>query len=212
MARLYDNTGAVPVPFAAPETTEAHMALAAPKRMAFEDFAEINGEGRYELVNGELEKVPVPKLKHGSTGYNLAGIFRPYLKRHQPGAVAGLEVDIPTIPFYGRRPDFLYYSPGDAAVGADLAADRITGRPTLVVEVLSEDDESRDLVVKRREYAQAGIPHYWIIDPIRRTILALRLAGKRYQEVGQFAGSDVLTSELFPGLEIPLAEVFDWQR
>lgn len=186
------------------------MVLAVPTRMTFEDFAEINGDGRFELVDGTLEELPARKLLHGWTGFNLARLLGPHLKQQQPGAVAALEVDIPTVPFYGRRPDLLYYSPADAKTGTDPVTNRITGRPTLVVEVLSEDDERRDLVVKRREYAQAGIPHYWILDPQRRTILALRLTGKRYQEAGQFTRQDVLTSELFLGLEIPVEEVFDW--
>lgn len=36
----------------------------------------------------------------------------------------------------------------------------------LAVEVVSEDDPGRDLITKRLEYAQAGIPEYWIVDPL----------------------------------------------
>jgi Uma2 family endonuclease len=37
----------------------------------------------------------------------------------------------------------------------------------LVMEVVSSHDEDRrrDLVVKREEYARAGIAEYWIVDP-----------------------------------------------
>ncbi|TWS25443.1 Uma2 family endonuclease [Tsukamurella sputi] len=34
----------------------------------------------------------------------------------------------------------------------------------LVVEVLSPGTRRTDLVMKRHEYAEAGIPHYWIVD------------------------------------------------
>jgi Uma2 family endonuclease len=34
----------------------------------------------------------------------------------------------------------------------------------LVVKVLSPSNAVRDLVVKRYEYAAAGIPDYWIVD------------------------------------------------
>jgi Uma2 family endonuclease len=37
-------------------------------------------------------------------------------------------------------------------------------RADLVIEVVSEDDPDRDLILKRREYAGAGIPEYWIVD------------------------------------------------
>jgi Uma2 family endonuclease len=46
----------------------------------------------------------------------------------------------------------------------------------LVIEVLSKDRD-RDLQMKRLEYAQAGIPEYWIGDPRDQRITVLRLAG-----------------------------------
>jgi Uma2 family endonuclease len=116
-------------------------------------------------------------------------------------------LDIPTIPFFGRRPDFAYYSTADAA-RIDLAANRVLGVPTLVVEVVSEDDEERDLVTKRDEYARAGIRHYWILDPQRRTALTLVLHGIAYAVAGEFSGDEVLTSALFPGLALPLTRLF----
>jgi hypothetical protein len=56
----------------------------------------------------------------------------------------------------------------------------------LVIEVVSPDDPQRDLVTKRSEYAQAGIPEYWIVDPQTETITVLRLEDARYVEHGVF--------------------------
>jgi Uma2 family endonuclease len=109
--------------------------------------------------------------------------------------------------FLRRRPDFAYYSPADAA-RIDLRSNRVLGVPTLVVEILSEDDEKRDLVTKRSEYARAGIQHYWIAGPQRHTVLTLVLRGNEYEVNGEFSGGEVLTSVLFPGLEIPLTRLF----
>ncbi len=75
------------------------------------------------------------------------------------------------------------------------------GVPDLAVEILSPGSVYKDREVKRKEYAQAGVAEYWIIDPEARTV--------DIYEVGRhFAGTDVLTSELFPGFSIPLAELF----
>jgi Uma2 family endonuclease len=34
----------------------------------------------------------------------------------------------------------------------------------LVIEIVSPSSEAIDEVVKRREYARAGIPQYWVVD------------------------------------------------
>ena len=184
------------------------MTETAEKLLTFEEFARLNVEGRYELVNGRLEELGPPMPRHGWTGGRIVSALDPYLEKHQPEAYWGIELDIPTLPFFGRRPDFAYYSPEAAARGLDLEGDRVRGVPTLVAEVVSEGDRERDLVTKRREYAQAGIEHYWILDPARRTVLTLVLRGDAYVVAGEFSGNDTLTSELFPGLEVSLCRLF----
>jgi len=183
------------------------MLQAPEKPLTFEEFAALKGEGRYELVNGQLEELVPPKPRHGWTALQLSVQMGPYLKEHQPGSYAGVELDIPTLPFFGCRPDFAYYSPTDAA-RISLSEDRVLGVPTLVVEIVSEDDEARDTITKREEYARAGIQHYWILDPRRGTALTLVLSGDSYQLAGKFTRDDVLTSSLFPGLRLSLRPLF----
>src|SRR5205814_43210 len=60
----------------------------------------------------------------------------------------------------------------------------------LVVEIVSPGSRRTDNIVKRGEYADAGIPHYWIIDidaPVR--LIACHLAGEfGYQDGGEVTG------------------------
>jgi Uma2 family endonuclease len=183
------------------------MAQTAIKRLTFAEFQEMNLDGRYELVDGRLEELVPPRPFHSWTGGRIFSELDRYLEVHEPEGFWGVELDIPTIPFFGRRPDFAHYSMADAA-RIDLVANRVLGVPTLVVEVVSEEDEERDMVTKREEYARAGIRHYWIVDPQRRTVLTLVLQGTTYEVEGEFSGDAILTSALFPGLAIPLARLF----
>jgi len=183
------------------------MALPTTKRLTFEQFQELDPDGRYELVNGELEELVPPRPFHSWTETRVSSELDRYLETNEPEAFWGVALDIPTIPFFGRRSDFAYYSTVDAA-RIDLAANRVLGVPTLVVEVVSEEDEARDTVTKREEYARAGIQHYWIVDPQRRTVLTLVLRDTAYEVAGEFSGDEVLTSPLFPGLTVPLARLF----
>jgi Uma2 family endonuclease len=56
-----------------------------------------------------------------------------------------------------RRPDLVI-------VPASTETDIVAADVVLVVEILSPGTRRQDLVTKRSEYADAGIPHYWIVD------------------------------------------------
>lgn len=73
---------------------------------------------------------------------------------------------------------------------------------------MSPDDPDRDLVVKRRDYAEANVPEYWIVDPRSETITVLVLTGGRYVEHGVFARGDTATSRLLDGFTVEAAAVF----
>ncbi len=69
----------------------------------------------------------------------------------------------------------------------------------LVVEVVSpgepgdQSNYDRDYVEKRREYAERGIPEYWLIDPERQVVLVLTLRGQSYHEQ-RFTGQAAIVS------------------
>ena len=85
----------------------------------------------------------------------------------------------------------------------------VDGAPDIVVEILSSD-RNHDLVTKRRLYAAAGVPEYWVLDGSANTLTQLELddAGV-YQERAVLTASDTLTTPLFPTLSLPLAQLFD---
>jgi Uma2 family endonuclease len=82
--------------------------------------------------------------------------------------------------------------------------------PDLVVEVVSPDDPDRDYVTKKKEYAEAGIPEYWIVDPDVHLVEVYTLPPNttEYQLPATYRDRDVLTSRQLPGFELALAELF----
>lgn len=69
-------------------------------------------------------------------------------------------------------------------------------------------DLAHDLVVKRAEYAEAGIPEYWIVDPRERKITGLSLRGSQYEVATESAPSQKAAFVLLPGFEVDVAAVF----
>jgi len=78
----------------------------------------------------------------------------------------------------------------------------------LVMEVVSPDAPERDLVEKRREYAEAGIPEYWIVDPRDRSVTVLTLVDHAYREHGRFVPGQEATSALLPDFTVATAAIF----
>lgn len=56
------------------------------------------------------------------------------------------------------------------------------GDVVLVVEIISPGSRRTDVVTKRSEYADAGIAHYWIVDPDAGTLTTLDLTSHGYVE------------------------------
>ncbi len=55
---------------------------------------------------------------------------------------------------------------------------------------------------KSADYAEAGIPEYWIVDPAAETITVLTLAGHAYEEHGRFPRGATATSVLLDGFAV----------
>ena len=57
----------------------------------------------------------------------------------------------------------------------------------------------RDLVEKRGDYAEGGVPEYWIVNPQTETISVLRLRGDAYEEAGVYRRGDLAASVVLAG-------------
>jgi Uma2 family endonuclease len=46
----------------------------------------------------------------------------------------------------------------------------LTTPPHLIVEIVSPEDETADLLAKVADYLRFGVPHIWIPDPYKRSL------------------------------------------
>jgi Uma2 family endonuclease len=77
----------------------------------------------------------------------------------------------------------------------------------LVMEVVSSDRQL-DYKEKRADYAKAGIPEYWIVDPAEKKITVLRLEKDQYVVHGEFLAGAQATSVILPGFAVEVKSVF----
>ncbi|WP_216216340.1 Uma2 family endonuclease [Amycolatopsis aidingensis] len=122
------------------------------------DLEAIPDDGhRYELVDGVLVMSPSPRPVHQRAVARLLELLGRSCPRWLEVLPAPVDVvlaeDTVLIPdvIVARREDF-----------TDRA---LVGPPVLAVEVLSRSTRLVDLQLKRAKLAEAGCPHYWVVDP-----------------------------------------------
>ena len=159
---------------------------------------------RYELIEGSLFVSPFQSYAHQQVASALTVDLGNFVRDQRLGLVlcAGLKVVLGESTAVG--PDLVYIS--NQRMGGSRA-DGFYGAPDLVVEILGEKP-AVDTFVKKNQYAKAGIPHYWIVDPSRRTLDAFRLEAGRHHRAASLREEDSFSPELFPGLVIPLGELW----
>ena len=159
-----------------------------------------------ELSDGAIEVLPMPTDAHQRMLDALFLLVATHARAAGGRArTAGIRVRLKTGVF--RQPDIVYLGPAREHLrgeeywsGADLVVEVVSGSPS---------DRVRDLVTKRREYAEAEIPEYWIVDPQQETITVLRLDGEAYVELCTGERGSVVTSKVLPGLTIAVSEILD---
>jgi len=141
----------------------------------YAEFGE-NERGRYELQEGRLVMSPNPASDHMIA---LARMFAqlegqlPARYRVVPDVDLDLQLAPPGQPGWPRRPDLVIVTQ-TALERMRLDGGLLRAEDTkVVVEIVSPGSRRTDNVIKRGEYAGAGIDHYWIFV----TVVILYLLG-----------------------------------
>jgi Uma2 family endonuclease len=162
-----------------------------------------------EFTDGTLEVLPMPTKYHQAILRLLFLAFHTVMQRIG-GDVYFAALRLQIRPGTFREPDLMLVldksdprAQNEFWLGADL-----------VVEIVSPDHPERDTEQKRREYAEAGITEYWIVNPLNQldqTITVLALDGTSYREHGVFHRGQQATSKLLADFAVSVGEVFDAQ-
>ena len=178
-------------------------------KLTYEEFRQLPGDGkRYELIHGEVHLTPSPTTRHQFVLQNLSLSLGPFVRSNRLGEVAVAPLDVRLSADTAVQPDLIFVSNARAKI---ILEDFIDGAPDLVVEILSPSTAAHDRATKLALYAKAGVPEVWLLDPVARTVEALKLQGKKYLVDSALAGDQKLTSSQFPGWELSLTDLFDFR-
>lgn len=177
------------------------------KRATYEDVLNAPENKVAEILDGELVLSPRPAPRHSVASSRLGGILQPF--DDGPGGPGGWwMLDEPELHF-GEHvvvPDIAGWRRERMPVLPDEAY--FTLAPDWVCEVLSPSTNKYDRSRKLRIYAEAGVAHAWLVDPVERTLEVLRLKDGVWTIVGVCVDSDVVRIHPFEAIQIELARLW----
>ncbi len=179
------------------------------------------GEGKFELVNGEFIKVDCTRA-HKNVARFLVKAFDRENERLSLDYIIDKDIIIRTLTKdgeeRGRIPDVSVVK--GSIWNQDVTAyGAITDPLELAVEVTYTNWDD-DYIDKLEEYERLGIKEYWIVDylaiashqylgnPKVPTIFVYSLIESKYQ-VNAFRDQDIIVSTIFPELKLTVTQVLD---
>lgn len=182
-----------------------------------------NSERRYELHDGVIVEMPLPKGGHEQiAGFSARKLTVEFDHLNLPYLIPKTAIIRPPEKESGYSPDILLLNCPNLVnepIWENESIIQLSTSILLVVEVVSTNWRD-DYHKKYADYEEMGIPEYWIIDylalgakkfignPKQPTISVCRLVDGEYQ-VNLFRGDDRIQSPTFPELNLTAKQIFD---
>ncbi len=173
----------------------------------YEDYLSLPDDGkRYEIIEGRLYMSNAPSFEHQSVVLEIATAFQNLARARQLGQVivAPFEVHL-SVTSRPVQPDILFVKATRWPKGP---VKFFEGAPDLIVEVLSPSTMRLDRYIKFEVYEKIGVPEYWIVDPVAKTVEVYTRKDREYELFGQFLNGDMVQSKILEGLTFAAASIF----
>jgi Uma2 family endonuclease len=175
--------------------------------VTFEEFCFLVREDqKADLIDGVIHMASPDNTDANDLFVWLLGLISFYVEAKDLGKVYGSRVAFRLAEQQGPEPDIAFVRKERLHL---VQRGFVNGGPDLVIEIVSPESIERDYEKKRKQYQDAEVPEYWIVDEIEEKVTLLRLDLKgRYREVRM--RNRTLHSEVLGGFW--LRPEWLWQR
>ncbi len=165
-----------------------------------------DGYHRYELVRGELRKMPPPGAYHGKSATRVGRPLADHVDENHLGEVYIGEVGfrIGSNPDHVRAPDVAFVSREREDEVGEMHG-YFPGPPDLAIEVISPNDIYREVDEKVQDWLDAGTRMVIVINPRRHEV---RVHTPTSDTVILTPGDTLDGGDVVPGWRIPVSRVF----
>lgn len=178
------------------------------EKISYEDFIALSesSESRYEYIDGEVYLLASPNYDHQRITMSLSNTMYTWFK--------GKKCEPLTAPFDVTltKDDMKNVVQPDILVICDKenidTKGRYNGTPTLVVEVLSDSTQNKDLLKKLDLYLHSGVSEYWIVSPPKKEVYIYHFQDADIKNYSVYKSNETAQSNAFEGLAIPLSDIF----
>ena len=170
-----------------------------------EDLLAMPDDGhRYELVRGELRKMPPSGHIHARIAGRVSSKLGHFAESRNLGEVYVADPGFVLRRDHVRAPDAAFIRAGRVTDTGDLPG-FWPGAPDLAVEVISPRDTYSDVAEKALDWLEAGTRMVLVVDPRCQTVTVYQSASNIsvLTEDDTIDGADVV-----PGWKLPVREIF----
>lgn len=187
--------------------------MALPKKKdsyTFADYLAWQGEGRIEIMDGQLIMMAPPSRIH----QRISGeIFR-----QLANFLEGKKCEVYAAPFAVRLFEHEKDLPENVQTvfepDISIICDKnklddrgCKGAPDMIIEILSPSTAKHDVFFKMWRYREAGVKEYWVVSPNEQTVTVYTLEDD-YKVTDAYNREDIAKVRVLPGCFVELSKVF----
>ncbi|MCS6939809.1 MAG: Uma2 family endonuclease [Roseiflexus sp.] len=153
---------------------------------------------RYEVIDGVLYMTTAPSAFHQWIVRQIVRALFVQIDDQGVGVTLWAPIGVFMPGCDPVQPDILVVQTARLGIIRDR---RIYGVPDLIVEVVSPSNAEQDMDIKRRAYARAAVPEYWIVRPVERDVMVCSNpdpVAELFKNVETIPPSGTLTSPTLP--------------
>jgi Uma2 family endonuclease len=184
------------------------MAEVATRPATYSDLEAVPENLVAEIIDGALETHPRPRPRHARAANRLSRQLTNRFEEGEGGPGGWIFIIEPEL-HLGRHvvvPDLAGWRAERLAAEPEHAFIDIA--PDWVCEVLSPATGRLDRGPKRRIYAEAGIPHLWLLEPTEGTLEAFALSGRQWLLLTTIQRGEQISIAPFAAVSFPLDDLF----
>ena len=170
-----------------------------------EEIYALPEEKRAELIDGQIYETEPPSILHQRISIALANKIADYIDSKK----GNCKVFPAPLAVFLNNDNTTYVEPDISVICDNNKIDDrgCNGAPDMAIEIVSKSSQHMDYLIKLFKYRTAGVREYWIVNPMKRTVLVY-IFGEN-EDSTQYVFEDDIPVGIYSDLTINLSELLN---